>query len=106
MNNNYEVDNLENEYIMNIENVEGDMIIEVSKPVYKSVLNRRGPVQKYDIGWKEYYRLNGYSNAYYREKEKGEIKCGICNTKTTKKSLKQHQRGKKCLKLSCALVVL
>ena len=68
MNNNYEVDSLENEYIMNMDDVEGDTAIVISKPVYKNVLNRRGPVQKYEIGWKEYYRLNGYSSIYYREK--------------------------------------
>ena len=105
MNNNYEVNNLENEYIYNEDDIECEPPCEMHKPVYKSVLNRPGPVQKYEMGWKEYYKLNGYSSTYYREKEKGEIKCGICNTTTTKKSLKQQQTGK-CLKLSCALVVL
>ncbi len=100
---NYQIDNLENEYL---EAEDENICVKACESTYKCVLNRRGPVQKYEIGWREYYRINGYSKAYYREKERTKIKCEICGANTTKKSLNQHLRGKKCLKLSCALVVL
>jgi hypothetical protein len=99
----YQIDNIDIECL---EEEHENICKETSKSAYKNVLNRRGPVQKYEIGWKEYYRINGYSKAYYREKERDKIICVICGVNTTKKSLNQHLRGKKCLKLSRALVVL
>lgn len=56
---------------------------------------------------KEYYQsnkktINQKSKKYYednKEKLKQKINCPICNSLTTKRNLRRHQKSKKCLKV-------
>ena len=55
---------------------------------------------KYPDGCKAHYKTINYMNEYHK-KNKVEVTCLICHTKTFNTHLKQHQKTKKCLNTVC-----
>ena len=55
----------------------------------------RGRPRKYEQGSAQYIKDSKYNTQYYHQTNK-DIKCPICDKKTTTRTLNQHQQTLKC----------
>lgn len=77
--------------------------IEAPEPIRKVKKEKKekiptGPIGRpklYEEGWHQRCKDTKYNTKYYHQTNK-EMDCPICGTKTTKRTLAQHQRSVKC----------